>query len=287
MTIVQIIAQGAARLAAAGVESPRLDAEWLVAHALGKPRLHLFLEPGTALTEAQRTAVEELVARRAGREPLQYVLGTAVFCGLELTVGPEVLAPRPETELLAERAWRFLVSVAEPGPALGLDYGTGSGCLAITLATRCPDAVMHAVDISDAALSVARGNAVRHGVSDRVHFHHGDGFAAAPVGLRVDLIVANPPYIPSAQIAELQPEVRDFEPRLALDGGPDGLDFYRRLATDGANWLRPGGRLMLEMGDEQAEHIRRLFVESDWLVEAIEPDYSGRLRILVARPAGV
>ena len=166
-----------------------------------------------------------------------------------------------------------------------LDFGTGSGCLAVTLAVKCPAAVVHAVDISPDALAVARGNAVRHGVDGRVSFHLGDGFAALPADVRFDLLVGNPPYIPSGEIATLQPEVRDHDPRLALDGGADGLDFYRRIARAAAAWLRPDARVMLEFGDGQGAALRGLFSGGPWRCEGIFPDDSGRERILIAAVA--
>ena len=164
-----------------------------------------------------------------------------------------------------------------------LDFGTGSGCLAIALATRCPAARIWAIDVSTAALAVARRNTACHRLDDRIQFFPGDGFGALPGAQAFDLIVSNPPYIPSAEIAGLQPEVRDFEPREALDGGADGLDYYRRLAVEAAPWLHPDGRLMVEFGDGQADLLREIFGAQKWVVEAVRADYTQRPRILVAR----
>src|SRR5262249_34624698 len=161
------------------------------------------------------------------------------FCGLEIAVNRNVLIPRPETELLAQRAATLLQPL--PAPRV-LDLGTGSGCLAIALAVNCPAADIVATDISEEALQVARANAARHGVGAQIQFHRGDGFAAVPGHLRFDLIVSNPPYVASAEIAALEPEVRDHDPRLALDGGADGLEFYRRLAVEAPASLKPAGR---------------------------------------------
>jgi release factor glutamine methyltransferase len=277
-----VIQRSAEFLAKKGVESPRLQIELLLAHVLRMPRLHLYLNFERRLAEAELDACRDLVKRRGAREPLQYILGTANFCGLELRVTPDVLIPRPETELLAERAWTFLGTAA--GPAVrALDFGTGSGCLAIAVATHFPPARITAADISAAALAVARGNAERHGVVARIEFIEGDGFASIPEEAGFDLVVSNPPYIPAGEIAGLQPEVRDHEPRGALDGGVDGLDFVRRLAVGAGRWLRPGGRLMIEFGDGQAEAARGLFTESGWAVEAVDNDLTSRPRILVAR----
>jgi release factor glutamine methyltransferase len=265
------------------VESPRLQVELLLAHVLQMPRLKLYLNFERALADTELDPLRELVKRRGAREPLQYLVGSVNFCGLELTVTPAVLIPRPETELLAERAWTFLLArPATLPPPLVLDFGTGSGCLAIALAVKCPTAAIHAVDISDAALDVARRNAERHEVSPRLEFHAGDGFAALPPGVRFDLIVANPPYIPAGEVTALEPEVRDHEPRGALDGGADGLDFVRKLAAEGLAWLVPGGRLMLEFGDGQAEAARQLFAREGWLDAAVENDLTTRPRMLIA-----
>ena len=169
---------------------------------------------------------------------------------------------------------------SSPAPLRALDFGTGSGCLAIALAVKCPAAKIVAIDICPEALAVAKENAGRHKAA--IEFYAGDGFAAVPAGMRFDLIVGNPPYIPSAEIAELDPEVREHDPRLALDGGADGLDFYRRLAREAGAFLNPGGRMMLEFGDGQEPALRKIFEEEKWVVEAVRTDYSGRARILAA-----
>lgn len=288
VTVLEVIQRSADYLARKGVESARLQAELMLAHVLQKPRLKLYLEFERVLSEPELAALRELVRRRGAREPLQYLVGSVNFCGLELVVSPAVLIPRPETELLAERAWTFLAGrtgSAETPPA-ALDFGTGSGCLAIALAVRCPGARVCAVDISPAALEVARANAVRQGVEARIRFLQGDGFAALPAGERFDLVVANPPYIPSAEIARLEPEVRDHEPRAALDGGPDGLAVIRRLAAESAPWLKPGGRLMLEVGDGQAEVVAALLVAAGWGAVTVENDWTNRPRLLIAERPG-
>jgi release factor glutamine methyltransferase len=218
---------------------------------------------------------------------LQHIVGSTSFCGFEIAVNRDVLIPRPETELLAERGWTFLnqLSTINSQPSTALDFGTGSGCLAIALACKCPTAEVYAVDISSEALALARENAARHGAAERIRFLHGDGFAAAPAGVRFDLIISNPPYIPTAEIASLEPEVRDYDPRGALDGGADGLDYGRRLAAEGARFLKPHGRVMLEFGDGQAESLREILLQQMWIVEAIEADYTRRPRLMVARRA--
>jgi len=288
VTVLEIIQRSSEYLARKGVESPRLQIELLLAHLLQMPRLKLYLNFNHPLNQEQLDTLRQLVQRRGAREPLQQILGSACFCGLELIVTPEVLVPRPETELLAERAWEFLRQRAgENGSAslTVLDFGTGSGCLAVTLAAKVPQAQVHAVDISEAALNVARQNATRHGVAERIYFHVGDGLAALPSGLQFDLLVSNPPYIPTGEIINLEPEVRDHEPRAALDGGVDGLEWYRRLALEGPPLLVPEGRLLLEFGDGQEEAIRAIFLRQSWSIDAVEADHSKRPRIIIAHRA--
>lgn len=282
MTVLEIIQRSTDFLARKGVESPRLQIELLLAHVLKMARMKLYLNFERVLTEAEMAELRELVRRRASREPLQHIVGTASFCGLEIKVNKNVLVPRPETELLAESAWRFLLSNGDTSPRF-LDFGTGTGCLAFAVATKCPAAEIHAVDVSPAALEVARENALALGLSSRIHFHEGDGFAPLPAALKLHLLAANPPYIPSDEIAGLEPEVREHDPRLALDGGEDGLDFYRRLATEAGSRLAPEGRLMAEFGDGQAAPIAELFAAHGWVIDAVEKDYSRRERFLIAR----
>jgi len=283
VTVLEVIQRSTEFLAQKGVESPRLQAEWLLAHVLGLPRLQLYLNFARGLTDREVDQVRSLVKRRGQREPLQHLLGTASFCGLELKVNRHVLVPRPETEALAEQARQFLAKHEAAAPSV-LDFGTGSGCLAIALAVSCPRARCHALDVSTEALAVARENATAHGVAERITFCLGEGFAALEPEQTFDLMVANPPYIPTAEIAALMPEVRDHDPRVALDGGLDGLEFYRRLAATGGDRLRAGGRMMLEFGDGQAERLRDLFERHKWVVERLEADYTGRPRILVVGP---
>ena len=267
------------------MDSPRLQTELLLAHLLQRPRMQLYLNFEQVLTPSQVEGLREMVKRRGLREPLQHILGTTSFCGLEIAVNRQVLIPRPETELLAERGWTFLQqrSTLNAQCSTALDFGTGSGCLAIALAHHCPTAEVQAIDLSPEALAVAEQNAARHGLAGRIRFRQGDGFAAVPAGAQFDLILSNPPYIPSAEIPTLQPEVRDHDPVGALDGGPEGLDYYRRLAAEAAPFLKPGGRLMLEIGDGQAPAVRDILEKQKWIVEAIQEDYNHALRIVIAR----
>ncbi|MDB6122144.1 MAG: Release factor glutamine methyltransferase [Pedosphaera sp.] len=284
MTVLEVIQRSAEFLTKKGVESPRLQVELMLAHLLQMKRMSLYLNFERALTPKELDDLREMVRRRGQREPLQHILGSTSFCGLEMAVNSDVLIPRPETEFLAELGWEFLNSQpASPAPPTALDFGTGSGCLAITLSVKCLIAEVHAIDISPEALGLARLNAARHQVENRIRFHTGDGFTALPAGLQFNLIITNPPYISSAEIETLEPEVRDHDPRRALDGGPDGLDFYRLLAKEAGKYLKAGGKIMLEFGEGQAESIRILFEQQKWIVEAIKADYSGRLRIMIAR----
>jgi release factor glutamine methyltransferase len=283
VSVLEVIQRSAEFLARKGVDSPRLQVELLLAHALRLPRLKLYLDFDRQLGEPELESVRQLVKRRGDREPLQHILGSTSFCGVEIKVNGHVLVPRPETELLAERAWEFVHTLKSSAPSV-FDFGTGSGCLAIALASKCPAAGIHAVDVSPEALSVARENAALNRVADRIEFYGGDGFAVLPPGLLFDAIVANPPYVPTAEIDSLMPEVRDYDPRPALDGGPDGLVFYRRLAAEAAGYLAEPGRILLEFGDGQAERVGEIFVQHKWVVENVEADYSGRPRIFVARP---
>ena len=284
MTVLEAIQKSAEFLGKRGVESPRLQTELLLAHLLKMPRMKLYLNFDRVLTVPETAALRELIKRRGLREPLQHITGATSFCGYEMTVNRHVLVPRPETELLAEAGWQFLAT-RPPESVTALDLCTGSGCIAIALAAKCPSATVVATDISAEALSLARQNATANGVAERIEFSAGDGFTAlaAAATRAFDLIASNPPYIPSGEIATLDPEVRDFDPRLALDGGDDGLSFYRRLAAAAAEFLRPAGKIMLEFGDGQADAIKNIFESEKWIVEAVLADYSHRARILVAR----
>ena len=280
VTVLEVIQRSSEFLGRKGVDSPRLQVELLLSHVLQLPRLKLYLNFEKSLTEPELDRVREMVKRRGDREPLQHIVGSTSFCGFEFAVNRDVLIPRPETEQLAEKAWQQLGKQAS---AKVLDYGTGSGCLAVTIALKCPSAEIHAVDISEPALEVARKNSATHRVTERIHFYACDGFSGLSSDLQFDLIVGNPPYIPSEDIPHLQPEVRDFDPKTALDGGADGLDFYRRLASEAPQRLRPHGVLLLEFGDGQEKSLSAMFSKAPWSAATIAPDLSGRPRILIAQ----
>jgi release factor glutamine methyltransferase len=298
MTVLEVIQRATTFLAKKEVDSPRLQAELLLAHVLAMPRMQLYLNFERALTTPEQDTLRELIKRRGGREPLQHIIGSTSFCGLEIQVNRHALVPRPETELLAEQGWLFLNQCADgtagdPHPGglsdrtntpKALDFGTGSGCVAVCLAVKCPAAAVFALDVSTEALDLAKSNAARHGVINRIEFVHTDGLSAwgARSGF-LDLLIANPPYIPTGEIQTLEPEVREHDPRVALDGGPDGLDFFRSLAGEGGSLLKPAGKLMIEFGDGQELELKRLFERENWIVERILSDYTQRPRILIAR----
>jgi release factor glutamine methyltransferase len=277
MTVLEVIKRSSEYLEQKGVESPRLQIELLLAHVLAVPRLKLYLDFERPLSEQQLSTLRTLLKRRGEREPLQYIVGSTSFCGIEIAVTPAVLIPRPETEGLVEQAWHFLSHGPRPTPAV-LDFGTGSGCIAIAIAARFPAAAVHAIDVSEEALAVARPNAERNHA--RVNFHHGADFGAATGSF--DLIVSNPPYIPAAELNSLQPEVRDYEPRRALVGGADGLDVHRLIASQASHRLAPGGKLMVELGFGQSQQATALYTGAGWHIQSVLPDYSGCPRILIA-----
>jgi len=327
MTVLEAIQKSAEYLAKKGVESPRLQTELLLAHLLKLPRMKLYLNFERTLTPAETDGLREFIKRRGQREPLQHITGSTSFCGFEIAVNRHALVPRPETELLAELGWEFLARLSaelerrpparreggelqehagpEAGAPIALDFGTGTGCIAIALAAKCPSVKIIATDVSPDALALAKQNAGRHNAAERIEFVQSDGFAAlkdrwgerprepgenaiadGSPGVsphQFDLIISNPPYIPSVEIATLQSEVRDFDPRAALDGGADGLDFYRKLAMEAKPFLKPGGKIMLEFGAGQAEAIGKIFEAEKWIVEAVKEDYSQRERFLIAK----
>ena len=265
-------------LAGAGVPDPEVDLDWLIEHVTAIPRLEIPLHGDRLLDTDQLDRLHRLLERRRARVPLQHLIGWVPFLGARIEVGPSALIPRPETELLARAVIEGLRG-AEEAP-LVLDLGTGTGCLAIAIAIAVDSAVCHAADLSEAALDLARRNVERNGLHGRIHLHPSDWFSRLPPRLRVDRIVANPPYIPSGELDALEPEVRLHDPRLALDGGPDGLDPCRVLCREGRRHLRPGGELLVEVGQGQAPEVRTLFGNGDWEYCGTGRDLGGIERIL-------
>ena len=273
MTIRAALQQGEAALAAAGVPSAGHDAGELLAHVLGEQRLHLLLRCQEKLPLASYDNYQRLIARRAAREPLQYIVGSQEFMGLTLAVRPGVLIPREDTAVVVQQALHRL-----PQGGTVLDVGTGSGAIALAIKHLRPDAQVTAVDISPHAVALASDNARACGLD--IEILQGDGFA--PVhGRRFDVIVSNPPYIPSRELPHLQQEVQD-EPALALDGGADGLDFYRRLFGQAPQHLKPAGHLVVELGDHQAQDVKTL-AGQDFYGVLVYDDLAGLPRALAAQ----
>ena len=271
-TTLKVLTWTVGYLTEKGVENARREAEWLLCEATGLDRMGLYLNFDKPLQDDELAAYRSMVARRGKREPLQHILGSQEFDGHEFIVSRDVLIPRYDTETLLEEAVR-----QAPTARTVLDIGTGSGCIAISLALRLPHAAITAVDLSPDALSVAQHNAERNNA--QIEFLLGSFFQPV-VGRRFDLIVSNPPYITHADLATLQPEVRDFEPQLALDGGPDGLDAYRVLAAEAPRHLEPNGWLLLEIGAGQDKDVAGLLADAGFDAIVTVPDSVGILRVV-------
>jgi release factor glutamine methyltransferase len=288
------------RLTAAGCATPRLDAELLLAHALGQERTWLYLYPEKEVASTALNEFEALLRRREQREPVAYLTGHKEFFGLDFAVNPHVLIPRPETELLVETALELsIVNYHHPGehtlsitnyqdhkgttsPITIADVGTGSGCIAVALAKHLPQAAIFAIDLSPEALKLAQHNTRRHGVDNQITFLLGHLLESLPQP--VDLLVSNPPYVSRPELVAAQPEVSQFEPRLALDGGPDGLQVIRQLLSQAKAKLKPGASLLIEIGSAQGQAVRQL--AGDHFPEAtiqIKPDLAGLDRLLVVK----
>ncbi len=264
-----------------GVESPRRSAEWLLSSATELSRLELYAYFDRPLTDEERATLREGVKRRATGEPLQYVTGEMPFRHIVVHVVPGVFIPRPETEVLVDQVLRLVEDADSP---VILDLCTGSGCVACSIAVEHPTARVYATDLSELAVDTARQNAERLGVSERTTFSECDLFSAVPEALRggVAVVAANPPYIPSGDIADLPGEVAAFEPGLALDGGADGLDTARRIAHEALEWLTPEGACVMELDEtcvkDAAEGVREWYQEV-----SVVTDLAGRDRVVVAR----
>jgi len=274
-TTLKILTWTKEYLAGKGVENARLEAEWLLCAALSLDRVGLYLNFDKPLQENELASFRSMVARRAKREPLQHILGSQEFMGLEFETTAAALIPRYDTEVLLSEALRV-----SPDAGSVLDIGTGSGCVAIVLAKNLPNAAVVSVDISPEALELAQRNAELNGV--KVDFRHGSLFGPVPGG-QFDLIVSNPPYIPAAHIAALQPEVRDYEPQAALDGGADGLDFYRQIIPAAPGYLHPGGWLLVEVGAGQSGAVTEMFAKNGFSAIFSAKDPGGIERVVGGR----
>ena len=261
-----------------GVDSPRLDAEVLLSHVLQKERIYLYIHFDEPLEAAELAAFREMVKKRVQRIPVAYIVGAREFMGLRFAVSPAVLIPRPDTEILVEAV---IERLKDKSQIKFVDIGTGSGAIVLSLLHYLPLACAVAVDISQDALAVATENAETLLVKDRVDFYQGDLYEPLAAE-KFDAIVSNPPYIPNADIAELEPEVKEFEPYGALAGGLDGLDFYRRLIADGSDRLKDGGFMAFEVGINQAQAVAAL-AESMPIFEKVEilKDYAGIERVVI------
>jgi release factor glutamine methyltransferase len=262
------------------VPTPRPEAELLLARLLDTDRGGLIVRREERLAEAIEQRFQAWIERRAGREPAQHITGTQEFYGLDFRVDERVLIPRPETEGIIDA----VLALDLPRGAAVVDLGTGSGCIAVTLAVQRPDLAIHALDASEKALDVARANAADHGVADRVEFVLGD-LADPPAGWRgqMSLVVSNPPYVSESELEGLQSEVRDHDPRVALVSGPTGLEAYEALIPASYELLSPSGHLILELGFEQADSVRERVEARGFRIVEIRPDMQQFPRILVAR----
>ena len=278
LTVLEIIKRTTEFLEKRGVEGARLNSELLIGHALGLKRMQLYLQFERPLTEPELEKIRPLVKRRSNREPLQYITGETEFSGLKLKVDRRALIPRPETEYLIETV---LGRVTVP-PASILDLGTGTGAIALVLATRYPAATVTAVDKSVEALALARENAEVLGLAPRVSFMESNWFTALPAEARYELIVANPPYLTDTEIREAQPEVKDYEPLSALAAGENGMADLVSIIRDARVHLAPGGLLACETGIAQHAHLRPQAVAAGYARTESLRDLTGRERYLLA-----
>ena len=261
------------------IESARLEAEILLAHVLKVGRLYLYINPEQLLSQEQIDNYNMLIERRANHEPTAYIIGHREFMDLDLIVNEDVLIPRPETEILVETV---IDCLNDSTSMLRLaDIGTGSGAIAISLAKHLPNTSIEAVDISEKALSIAKLNSNRYNLFSRINFHLGD--LLSPLNGKFKAIVSNPPYIPSRIIDNLQAEVKEYEPKISLDGGTDGLDFYRRLINEAPRLLADDGFLALEIGADQAESVKNLAQAEHFQKVEIIKDLSHNDRVVICR----
>jgi len=284
MTVAEALVFASTTLTAAGVDTPRFDAQLLLVWVLKARREDLAREPERELTDREQIIYAKAISLRALRRPLPYITGEAWFYGRVFKINRAVLIPRPETEILVEMALAACRNIESPKLA---DIGTGSGCLAVTLAAERPDASIWATDLSADALKEARKNVVRYQLQNRVTLLHGDLLGPLPSDLRLDVVVSNPPYVTEAEHSELQPEVRDYEPRLALSGlsdaaGPDGTALHRRILAEAPASLKPGGRVLLEVGASQAALVAEIASELGYTDVEITADYAQIGRVVSA-----
>ncbi|MGC8828186.1 MAG: peptide chain release factor N(5)-glutamine methyltransferase [Verrucomicrobiia bacterium] len=301
VTVIEVIKKSADFLAKKGIESPRLDSELIISHALGIPRLHLYLNFNKTIPQDKTEIIKEMVIQRGKRIPLQHILGSAVFCGVNLKIDRRALVPRPETEILVETAIELAKTKNLVNPAV-LDFGTGSGCIAIAVALKIPDAKVVGIDLSQDAIDLAKENAELNKVGTKIEFYKSSGYdifknetVIHPHNNSIgdsdiyeqkksfvfDLILSNPPYIPTDEINNLQPEVKEHDPLTALDGGKDGLDVIRYLARESAIYLKPQGVMIIEIGAGQSAAVSDIMRENGWIIHSVIKDYNKIDRVMV------
>jgi release factor glutamine methyltransferase len=272
-------------LTSKGIDSPRLSAELLLSYVLELKRIELYTQFERNVTGQQLDRLHDLVERAGQHEPVAYLVGKTEFYSLEVDITPDCMIPRPETELLVERAIEFLRT--RSGKQFVCDLCTGSGCIAVAIARNYPSAHIIATDISDAALSVAAKNIEKHQLEERIRLLCGDLFDPLVPQLEVDrfdLIVCNPPYVSAAEFEKLDKNVKDYEPKIALFAGDDGLDIYRRIIERVEQFLKPDAVLMLEIGYSQGQAVRQLFEQANRFGEiTIEKDFHGNGRVVIAK----
>jgi release factor glutamine methyltransferase len=268
-----------------GFDESRLNVELLLAHTLRLKRIQLYTNFDRPLLEDELSSFKASFQRRMQHEPLQYIIGTTEFMGLEFSVDKRVLIPRPETEVLVELAVRFVGENYGGRPVRVLDIGTGSGCIAISLVKMISTANVTAIDISEGAAAVAQANASKNGVDERVAIIVQDVLRSEEKDFlaKFQLIVSNPPYISASEFGVLAPEIREFEPPSATTDGGDGLSFYRHISNVGRSWLEPGGSVIVEFAYNQSELVQKIFVDAGWQEVQVTKDYSGTPRCLLAR----
>jgi release factor glutamine methyltransferase len=290
MTVFEVLSWTTNYLKEHRIENPRLNAELLLGHGLRLSRERLYMHLQDPVGEKEREVLGELIERRILGEPLQYILGRQEFWSIDFRVDPRVLIPRPETEILVEEARSILLEMGLNRTPFVLEIGTGSGAVAISLAREVRNLFLVAADISKDALLLAKENARGADVLDQMALVNGDLFGPYRLlgrGGPFDMILSNPPYIGRYEIEGLAREVKDYEPTIALDGGEDGLDFYRRIASQGPSYLRKGGWLLLEVGQGQAENVSELIERSGFFSEPkLVPDLSGIARVVKAQKTG-
>jgi release factor glutamine methyltransferase len=265
-----------------GSESPRLEAEVLLAHSCGWQRIQLYTHFEDVLSPEVRSKMRELVKRRGAHEPVAYLVGYREFFSLRFEVGPGVFIPRPETETLVLESLEILKALGTPAPQV-LDLCTGSGAIGVSIAVNAPSARVTCIDKNDAPIAFTTKNAAKHGVVDRVTILQGDLFSPLPADARFDVIACNPPYVTTAEIERLAADVKTYEPHAALDGGSDGLDVLRRITSEAPQRLKPGGWILFELSPEQADAALEILRNAGFDSTAAVKDLAGALRVVKGR----